>query len=227
MADAPQLTVDVVSDSVCPWCYIGAKRLEAALALVPDIEVETRWRPYQLDPSIPPEGTDRKAYMMCKFGDEQRLRAIHDRVIEIGRAAGIKFNFDAIEVAPNTLDAHRVIRWAASAGPGIQDRVARRIFALYFEQGADIGKMDVLTEAARDAGMDPALVESLLASDADTDAVRTEIETASRMGISGVPCFLIEGKYAVMGAQEADALADAIRKVSEAKQSGLLDSSDG
>jgi predicted DsbA family dithiol-disulfide isomerase len=223
MAAGKQITIDVVSDAVCPWCFVGQKRLDKAAASLPDIDVAVRWRPFQLDPSIPPEGKDRKEYMRAKFGDGGRLNQIHANLEEIGRAEGIAFDFDAITVSPNTLDAHRLIRWAATAGEDVQGRVARRLFQLYFEEGKNIGDHEVLIEAARECGMDEAVVRTLLATDADRDAVREEIDTANRMGITGVPCFLIEGRYAVMGAQASDALAEAIRKVSEAKERGELD----
>jgi len=227
MSANKQITVDVVSDAVCPWCFVGQKRLDKAAVSLPDIDVTIRWRPFQLDPTIPPEGKDRKEYMQAKFGDGDRLKQVHAKLEETGRAEGIAFDFDAITVSPNTLDAHRLIRWAASAGDEVQGKVARRLFQLYFEEGKNIGDHKVLIEAARECGMDEAVARTLLATDADKDEVRTEIDTANRMGISGVPCFLIEGRYAVMGAQETTALAEAIRKVSEAKERGELENAAG
>lgn len=217
------LTVDIVSDVVCPWCFIGQKRLRRAIEMVPDVAIHIRWRPFQLDATIPAGGMDRKQYMLSKFGSEERLREIHARIEPLGGAEGIKFDFGAIKVSPNTLDAHRIIRWAASAGDGVQDRLARRLFELYFEEGRNVGDHAVLVEAAREAGMDAALVESLLPTDADRDAVAAEAATASRMGITGVPCFLFENKYAVMGAQDAETLASAIRQLADAKARGELD----
>lgn len=217
------LTIDVISDAVCPWCYIGQKRLDRAVAAVPEVNVEIRWRPFQLDPTIPAEGRDRKQYMLDKFGSEERLREIHANIEPLGAAEGIDFNFDAITVSPNTLDAHRVLRWAAASGPEVQGRLARRLFQLYFEEGQNIGDHAVLVEAARQAGMDAPVVAAMLATDADRDAVATEAGTASRMGITGVPCFLFEGKYAVMGAQDSDTLADAIRQIADAKARGELE----
>ena len=158
-----RITVDVVSDVVCPWCFIGQKRLDKAIAAVGDIDVHVRWRPFQLDPTIPPEGKDRRDYMLDKFGSEERIREIHARIEPLGEAEGIDFAFDAIKVAPNTLDAHRVIRWAGAAGEDVQNRLVRRLFQLYFEEGANIGDHAVLIEAAREAGMDAAVVETLLA----------------------------------------------------------------
>ncbi|BCG73462.1 DSBA oxidoreductase [Mesorhizobium sp. 113-1-2] len=223
MSEAHAITVDVVSDVVCPWCFIGQKRLDKAVAAAGNVDVHIRWRPFQLDPTIPPQGKDRREYMLAKFGSDERIREIHARIEPLGEAEGISFAFDAIRVAPNTLDAHRLIRWAGAAGEAVQNRLVRRLFQLNFEEGVNIGDHAVLVEAAREAGMDASVVATLLPTDADVEAVRTEIATASRMGISGVPCFLLEGKYAVMGAQDADTLADAIRQVAAAKARGELD----
>lgn len=222
MSDANSITIDVVSDVVCPWCFIGQKRLDRAIA-ASGADVHVHWRPFQLDPTIPSEGKDRRAYMLEKFGSEERIREIHARIEPLGAAEGISFAFDAIKVAPNTLDAHRVIRWAGAAGEDVQNRLVRRLFQLNFEEGKNLGDPSVLVEAAREAGMDAAVVETLLPTDADVEAVRTEIATASRMGVTGVPCFLLEGKYAVMGAQDAETLADAIRQVAAAKANGELE----
>ncbi len=221
------VAIDIVSDVVCPWCYLGRARLNKALAQIPRTTVAINWRPYQLDPGIPAGGKDRQAYMMEKFGDAERIRTAHMQLTELGREVDIDFDFDAIKVAPNTLNAHRVIRWAATAGPDVQDRVVGRLFALYFEEGADIGDPAVLIGAAGDAGMDKALVETLLATEADRPEVEQEIETARNMGITGVPCFLFEGRYAVMGAQDAQTLAEAIVQIAEAKASGKLDQPTG
>ncbi|MGB3644089.1 MAG: DsbA family protein [Mesorhizobium sp.] len=222
MTDTASITVDVVSDVVCPWCFIGQKRLDKAIA-ASGVDVRVHWRPFQLDPTIPPEGKNRREYMLGKFGSEERIREIHARIEPLGAAEGISFDFDAIKVAPNTLDAHRVIRWAGAAGEKVQNRLVRRLFQLNFEEGGNLGDPAVLVEAAREAGMDTAIVETLLPTDADVESVRGEIDTAARMGVTGVPCFLLEGKYAVMGAQDAVTLADAIRQVSAAKARGELD----
>ena len=224
MSERMDLAIDVISDVACPWCFIGMKRLDRAIALADDVNVTVRWRPYQLDPTIPHGGIPRRDYMLKKFGSEERLREIHDHVVGAGAAEGIRFNFDAMQVAANTLDAHRLIRWAASpqAPEGAQERTVRRLFQFNFEEARDIGDHAVLTEAAGDAGLDVALVETLLASNADEESVRTEIGTATQMGVSGVPCFLLEGKYAVMGAQEPETLAEAFRQVAAAKARGEL-----
>ncbi len=198
------LVIDVVSDVVCPWCYLGQKRLKAALAQGGGAEV--RWRAYQLDPSLPAQGLERKAYMRAKFRDEARLADAHARLTALGAEAGIAFDFEAIARAPNTLDAHRLIRMATQAGCG--DEVVGRLFAAYFEQGLDIGDRAVLADIGREAGLDD--VPARLASGEGAEDVREEIEAARRMGVEGVPFFVFAGKYAVSGAQSAETLAQAM-----------------
>ncbi len=210
-----KFTIDVVSDVVCPWCFLGRKRLESALALNPDLDVTVNWRPFQLDPTIPPQGKDRNRYMQEKFGSSDRIFEIHQQLVELGKEAGIEFDFDSIQVSPNTLDAHRLIRWASQAKPNVQDALVGILFSYYFEQGKNIGAHQVLLEAAGEARMDVAIVASLLSTDADTVGVRQEIDTANQIGIRGVPCFILDQKYAVMGAQSAETLADAIRQTAD------------
>ena len=203
------LTIDIVSDAVCPWCFVGKRKLEAALAQNPDLRAEVRWRPYQLDPTIPAEGIERRAYMEKKFGGPERIGQIHERISGVGGEVGIPFAFEAIKRAPNTLDAHRLIRWAASAGA--QDAVVERLFKAFFEAGRDIGDHAVLVDVAGASGMDRDIVARLLASDADIAAVREEIASAQRLGVTGVPFFIIGGRYAVAGAQSSEVLASAMR----------------
>ena len=215
----PSLTIDIVSDIMCPWCYIGKKRLEAALDEVgPEMHVEVRWRPYQLDPTLPKEGKDRKQYMEDKFGGPEGAEKAYANVRAAGAEENIPFAFDDIPVSANTLDAHRLIRWAGSLGPAAQDTAVDALFKAYFEDGKNIGDDAVLIEAGRHAGLETEVVERLLAGDADRDAVSAEIDQARQMGVTGVPCFIIDMKYAVVGAQPAEALADAMRKVAIEKQ---------
>jgi predicted DsbA family dithiol-disulfide isomerase len=204
------MAIDVVSDVVCPWCYLGKKRLEKALAMEANGEIPVRWRPYQLDPTIPAGGMDRKTYMRNKFGDNGRLEEVHDRLRALGAEEGIAFAFDKIERSPNTLDAHRLIRWAAAAGT--QDIVVDNLFSLYFEQGRDIGDRQLLTETARDAGMDSEAVEKLLVDGADENEVREEIAQAQSLGVTGVPFFIFASRFGVPGAQSADVLSTAIER---------------
>ncbi len=209
MADTQKLTIDVVSDVVCPWCYLGKRRLEAAIAQSGEA-VEIRWRPYQLDPNIPAEGVERRAYMEKKFGKGDGLAEAHARLTALGTAVGIDYRFDAITRAPNTLDAHRLIRWAADAGA--QDAMVERLFKLYFEEGRDISDRALLAAVAGEAGLDAAAVAEALADGRDLEAVRGEIDQAQRIGVSGVPFFIFAGKFGVPGAQEASVLIDAMRQ---------------
>lgn len=211
-AGPPAVTVDVVSDVMCPWCFIGKRRLEEAIALVPDIPLDIRWRPYQLDPTLPPEGRDREDYLNTKFGGPERAAEIYATIEHAGRDAGIEFRFDLIRVSPNTLDAHRLIRWSYSTG--LQDALVEALFAAFFLEGRNIGETDVLVDIAEAVGMDATLVRTLLDNGADRDAVEKEVQMARDLGIGGVPCFIIANAFAVQGAQKGAVLADAIQKAS-------------
>jgi predicted DsbA family dithiol-disulfide isomerase len=211
-APAP-LTIDVVSDVVCPWCYLGKRRLEQAIAAVPDIPVAVRFRPYSLDPTVPPEGEDREAYIVRKFGSVKALDAAHQRLALFGSEAGIAYHFDRITRAPNTLDAHRVVRWATEAGRGAE--MVDRLFRAYFGEGRDVGDHGVLGELAGEVGLDGAVIARRLATDDDRDSVKAEIDEAYQIGVTGVPTFILGGKYGVVGAQSVAALTDAIRQVAE------------
>jgi predicted DsbA family dithiol-disulfide isomerase len=207
------LTIDIVSDVVCPWCYLGEKRLEAALAEAPQPAV-LRWRPYQLDPTIPDGGLDRAEYMAKKFGKSGRLQTVHDNLTRLGAEVGLPFAFDKIKRAPNTLDAHRLIRWANSAGA--QGKVVDRLFKAYFVEGRDIGDRRVLIDIASECGLDAKLVEKLLAEGAEVDLVREEIVQAQAIGVSGVPFFIFAGRLGVPGAQDPSVLVQAMAQARQA-----------
>ncbi len=209
-ADSTEVKVDVVSDVVCPWCFVGKRRLDAALARSDDAPVAVRWRPFQLDPTIPPQGLERRAYMRAKFRDDARLAEVHARLKALGEEVGIAFDFDAIARSPNTLDAHRLIRWAAAGR--VQEDVVERLFSAYFEQGRDIGDRGVLIEIAGECGMDAGAVERRLAGDDDVAAVRAEMAEAQAIGVTGVPFFIFANQFAVSGAQSADVLARALER---------------
>lgn len=206
------LTIDVVSDVICPWCFLGKRRLDKALAQLRAGTIEVRWRPFMLDPSIPPEGIDRKAYLTAKFGAE-RLATLHDPLQSAGNSEGVPFVFQAITRTPNTLDAHRVIRWAHHAGR--QTEMAERLFMAYWNEGKDIGDRTVLTAEAGAVGFDPSQTATLLASAQDTDNVKSEIQHAYDIGVSGVPTFILAQRFAVSGAQPPDVLAGAIERAME------------
>ena len=202
------MTIDVISDVVCPWCYIGKKRLDAALAVRPAIKADIRWRPYQLDPSIPPEGIDRQDYLLRKFGDPQKIVAMHQRIVAQGVEDGIAFNFVGIDRAPNTFEAHRLIRWASEVG--LSDEVVENLFDAYFIQGRDIGDHAVLLDIAERAGMRSEGVAKLLAGTEAREDVTIEILQAQQMGIQGVPCFIFASKVAVQGAHPVETLVQAL-----------------
>lgn len=210
--DRKSVTIDVVADVVCPWCFVGRKRLEEALELASDINADVRWRPYQLDATIPKGGISRKEYMERKFGPD-RATSMHERLEEVGYEAGIPFAFDKIERSPNTLDAHRLLHWAQTVGT--QDAVGEELFRLYFVEGKDIGDPDVLADVAAKHGLDREVVKRLLAGNADEAEVQGEIDAAQRIGVTGVPFFIFNGRLAVSGAQPADVLLSAMRQAVE------------
>jgi predicted DsbA family dithiol-disulfide isomerase len=204
------MQIDIVSDTVCPWCFIGKRRIERAMALRPDVKFDVSWRPYRLDPSIPREGVDRRAYLKAKFGDSPRTTAMGDAIRTEGESEGITFAFDKIARSPNTLDSHRLIRWAASAG--VQNEVVEGLFQAYFIEGQDIGSSAVLSEVAGKAGMDGELVATLLSGDADLESIEREAGLANEMGITGVPTFIFDSKFMISGAREAELLVRIIDK---------------
>ncbi len=204
----PPMIVDVVADVVCPWCYLGWRRVKAAMALRTDIEAKLVWRPYQLDPSLPEEGVDRKAYMAAKFKDPERLKAVHQALVSGGGDDGITFHFDVIDKSPNTNAAHRLIRWALTAG--VQDAVVEALFAAYFTEGRDIGDPMVLADIAEAAGMERLVVLQLLSEGADRESVAREHSMAVQGGVTGVPYVIFGGKVAVVGAESPERIAEAI-----------------
>ena len=217
------VNIDVVSDVVCPWCYLGKARLDQAIANVAgDVLVTVNWRPYQLNPDLPPEGVDHKAHLAAKLGGQAAVERAHQMLAGLGHEDGIAFDFDAVKISPNTLDAHRLLRWALTEGPETQGEVASLLFKANFEEGRNVGDHAVLLDIAEEAGLDRSVVAALLASDADKDAVSGEIETAREMGVTGVPCFVIDGKYAVMGAQSVDVLTGALRDIAKMKDTSHI-----
>ena len=202
------LTIDVVSDVVCPWCYVGKRRLEAALALRKDITPEIRWRPFFLDPTVPRAGKPRIDYITGKFGGVDKITPAHERLVGIGKAVGIDFNFAGIEVQPNSLDAHRLISWAQAEGKA--DALVENLFAGFFVNGVNLADRASLAAAAARVGMDAAAVSADLASDKDEEIVAKQAQAASASGIGGVPFFVFGGKVAVSGAQESEVISSAM-----------------
>ena len=204
------LPIDVVSDVVCPWCFIGKRRLEKAIALTPDIPVTVRYRPYFLNPWVPRAGISRTEYLTTKFGSVDRYKANAQRIVMAARQDGLVYNPDAITRQPNTLDCHRLIRWSGASGDAA--RMKQRLMELYFTEGADLSDREVLAGAAHDCGMDAGEVRQQLAGDEDVDLISAEAESARTAGIDGVPCFILGGVFAVSGAQAPEYLAAAIER---------------
>jgi predicted DsbA family dithiol-disulfide isomerase len=202
------LPVDMVSDVVCPWSYIGKRRLDAAIALRPQLAIEVRFRPFLLNPWVPREGMSREDYLTRKFGSPERYRAIAQRVAAAAAAEGLPYAPEKITRQPNTIDCHRLILWAGGAGQAAC--VKQRLMQLYFAQGADLTDADVLATAAGDCGLDVAAIRARLASNQDVERVEEDAASASAAGIAGVPCFIVGGAIAVEGAQSAEYLAQAL-----------------
>ena len=204
------LPIEMVSDVVCPWCFIGKRRLEKAIARNPAIAVEVRFRPYFLNPWVPREGIGREEYLTVKFGSSERYGAIAERVIRAAAAEGLIYAPDKIKRQPNTLDCHRLILWAGETGNAAG--MKQRLMDLYFTEGGDLSDREVLAKAAAECGLDADLVRRRLASEEDVQRVAREAESAKEARIDGVPCFIFGGLMAVQGAQPPEHLAQAIER---------------
>jgi predicted DsbA family dithiol-disulfide isomerase len=211
MGEKLRLHVDVVSDVVCPWCYVGKKRLEGALALIDDVDVSVRFRPFFLNPWIPREGIARDKYLEAKFGSVEAYKGIASNVAQAAASEGLEYNSAQISRQPNTTDCHRLIYWAEQRG--VSAAMKQRLMDLYFKEGADLTDADVLVQAAADCGLDPAEIRARLASEEDVEMIAQAAQAAANAGVTGVPTFILGGKYAVSGAQPSDQLASAIRQV--------------
>jgi predicted DsbA family dithiol-disulfide isomerase len=207
------MQIDFISDTVCPWCFIGKRRLGRAIALRPNISFDVRYRPYRLDPTVPKGGLERTAYLAAKFGKNGGIEDAQRVIAAEGAKEGIEFDFAAILRAPNTLDSHRLIRWAAMTGA--QDEVVERLFAAYFENGEDIGDIRILSDIADVCGMDGSQVADMLESDLDLNLVEREDQLAREMGVTGVPAMIFNNKVAVSGAREPEVLIMVIDKALE------------
>jgi predicted DsbA family dithiol-disulfide isomerase len=218
---AAPLTIDVVSDVVCPWCFIGKRRLEKALELRPDIPVEVRYHPYFLNPWVPREGISRDEYLTTKFGSPERYQAIAGRVVAAAAEEGLTYAVDKMRRQPNTLDCHRLILWAAAGGNA--PLMKQRLMDLYFTEGADLSDREVLVRAAADIGLDAEETRARLASDADVEQVEKAATAAKDAGIEGVPTFILGGVAAVSGAQPPELLANAIEQVANNREKFLAE----
>jgi predicted DsbA family dithiol-disulfide isomerase len=199
-----RLAIEVVHDLVCPWCYLGVRRLFRTLARRPDLLVEVAWRPFLLNPDMPRGGMSRTDYVLRKFGGEDRARRMYASITEIGRNEGVMFRFERIRRTPASIDAHRLVRWAAAFGRG--NEVVEAIFAAHFTDGRDIGDTAVLTAIATSCGLRAASARAFLASNLEIDAVHADNLRAHRLGINGVPCFVVGGCHAIAGAQEPEVI---------------------
>ncbi len=213
------MEIDIFSDTICPWCFIGKRRLERALAERPQPKLTLHWRAFQLNPDMPEGGMDRQRYLELKFGGTVNAKAVYDQVRAAGETEGIDFAFDAMRRTPNTIASHRLIRYARlgdasagaaegarAAGAGHQDAVVQALFDAYFLRGEDIGDLDVLTAAAATGGLDAAAARAFLETDAETRNVRDEDQGARQAGISGVPCFIFNRQHALAGAHPPEVL---------------------
>jgi predicted DsbA family dithiol-disulfide isomerase len=204
------LPIEVVSDVVCPWCYVGKRFLDKAIALKPEIPVAVRYRPYLLNPWVPREGMSREDYLITKFGSVERYNANNQRVADMAASAGLDYARDKIKRQPNTIDCHRLIAWADDPAS-----MKQRLMQLYFSEGGDLTDREVLVAAAADCGLDAEDVRRRLATEEDVARIEAEANSAKEAGIEGVPFFIFGGLLAVSGAQPTDYLAQAIERVSD------------
>jgi predicted DsbA family dithiol-disulfide isomerase len=211
------MRIDIISDVICPWCFIGKRRLEKALALRPEMIAEVTWRPFQLNPDMPASGMERQAYLTMKFGSAAQADRLYRNVAAAGATVDIPFDFGRIRRTPNTRKAHALIRQALTAGVG--DAAVERLFRAYFLEGRDIGGRATLLELADDAGLERSATERALDDPAIEERVVAEDRSARRLGINAVPCFIFDGQYAVSGAQEPEfflPIFDLVRNGAEA-----------
>jgi predicted DsbA family dithiol-disulfide isomerase len=206
------LRIDIVSDAICPWCYIGKRQLERALVTLEQegLHFSVHWNPFQLNPDMPKEGRDRIAYRAWKFGSAERARELDERVAGAASAVGLNFRQDLMLRTPNTLDAHRLI-WLAGK-EGVQDAVVENLFVAYFTQGRDVGEADVLADCAAEAGMDRAAVADFLGGDGAAQEMLAADRAAREAGVSGVPSFFLDGYGLYSGAMPAETMVEALRK---------------
>jgi predicted DsbA family dithiol-disulfide isomerase len=202
------LAIEVISDAICPWCWVAKRRLDSAIA--PDVTASVTWRPFELNPEMPKGGVDRRAYRSAKFGSWQHSQALDAQVAAAGRSEGLVFNHDKMERTPNTGDAHRLI-WLTGQ-QGKQDVVVEGVFAAYFNEGRDVGDPSVLADVGASAGLDRARILAMLASDEGQAEVRSELQRAVNLRVSGVPTVLVDGVPLFSGAIRAELMEAELRK---------------
>ncbi|BAE51267.1 DsbA family oxidoreductase [Paramagnetospirillum magneticum] len=209
------MRIEYVFDTVCPWCYVGKRRLERALAQRPETRARIIWRPFLLNPDLPPEGIDRRTYLDRKFGGSARVQRVHAAVAAAGKTEGIEFDFESITRMPNSLNSHRLIRYAGASGR--EGELVEALYQAYFSQGLDIGDVEVLTSLGATIGLEREALHAFLTSDADAASVLNDNARAHRLGVNGVPCLILDSSYALAGAQEPDILLRLIDIVRESQ----------
>jgi len=203
--------IDIISDPICPWCYIGKTRLDRALETNPNHDFIIEWHPYQLNPTMPYDGMDRREYLETKFGGQEGAMKVYSQIDQTAREMGLELNFAGIKRTPNTIDAHRLVLWAGIEGK--QNAVVDRLFKAYFKEGRDISEHSVLVRIAAAAGMDGDAVRTLLKGDANIDDIRTRDAKSRESGVQGVPCFIIDNHYVVSGAQPTEMWEQVIKEI--------------
>jgi predicted DsbA family dithiol-disulfide isomerase len=211
--------LDIISDAICPWCYIGKSHLDRALESRPAHDFEVEWHPFFLNPDMPPEGMDRREYLETKFGGRQGAVEVYGQIARAAEAAGVEIDFEAIQRTPSTLDAHRLIHWAGLEG--VQTPVVLALFRAYFREGRDIGDAEVLVDIAKGAGIDPEITRKLLSQDADRELIHDRARHAAQKGVRGVPCFIIDNHYVLQGAQPPDLWRRVIDEIAAATKADL------
>ena len=199
------MNIDVCFDLICPWCYIGKRRVQGALGLRPSLQAELHWRPFLLNPTMHPQGMDHKGYLLSKFGSEARVRRLLGALQATGQTEEIDFHFDDIEQTPNTTHAHRLVRFGSEFGQG--EPLVEALFRAYFVEGRNIGDLEELNAIGQSVGLDSKAVETYLYSDVDVEWVNNQNQVTHRLGINGVPCFVVNNEMALQGAQPAEVLA--------------------
>ena len=205
--------IDIISDPICPWCYIGKTRLDRALELNPTHNFILEWHPFQLNPTMPKDGMDRREYLEAKFGGQKEAIEVYSNIDKTATETGLSLNFGGIKRTPNTIDAHRLIHWAGIEGR--QNSIIDRLFKAYFQEGRDISEHSVLTRIASAAGMDQDVVRNLLKSDADKEDIKARDTDARKRGIQGVPAFVVANEYVIQGAQTIDIWDNIIKEIQE------------
>lgn len=212
---AELIRLDILSDPVCPWCYIGKTNLDAALSQRPDHPFTIEWHPFMLNPDLPAEGVDRKSYLAEKFGGEDKVQAAHQRLGVIAKEAGLTIDFDRVTRMPNTLNAHRLIHWAGLEGQ--QTPMVSALFEAYWQKGLDIGQTEVLADLAEEVGLDREVTLRLLNGDADRGSILARAAHSRQRGVSGVPTFIVAQRHAVSGAQPVDVWLSVIDELTKAE----------